>query len=166
MDVHWLRFVVPFITALIAGGFGLALVGTADVNQFRARRSRGWAVTDAVILRSTLKRHVLAGSERASQVYYEPEIHYQYQVAGRIYQGKRIFFGSAQIDPEAALSVLSKYPPGTSAVIHFNPNKPSQSVLETLAPAARSMRNLGLGSLSVGLTASLILGLIVIFSIG
>jgi hypothetical protein len=123
-------------------------------------------VTSGIILRSTLKRRVQSTPDSPLQITYEPEIHYQYTVQGRTYTGKRIFFGSAQIDPEAANTVLSRYQPGLSVFVHYNPRKPSQSVLETQAPAAHGMRNLGLGSLSVGLAASLILALMLIFSIG
>ncbi len=164
MEMHIYRLAVPLITMLVSGLFGAILVAIADVSLYRAQRSQSWPVAGAIVYQSLVEKHS-QGDPAALQVdIFEPVILYKYTLQGRQYTGKRIFFGSPTTSLPAAEETISRYLPGMPVPVHYNPRDPAQSVLEPRAPAARSMRNIGLGSLSVGVTSSVILGLVLLSS--
>ncbi len=165
MDVHLLRFAIPFITALVSGLFGLILVGMADVSNYRAKRSQRWPVTGGIVYQSDVEKHTQVDPEVLPSTPFEPVVQYRYTVDGRHYSGKRIFFGTVSTSLSAAREITSHYLPGMGIPVYYNPRNPAQSVLERRAPSARGMRTLGLGSLSIGLAASLLLGLALLSSI-
>jgi hypothetical protein len=157
METVFYRLAVPLITMLVSGLFGAILVAVADLSLYRAQRSQSWPVAGAIIYQSLVEKHTQADV-------FEPVILYKYTLQGRQYTGKRIFFGRSTTNLPAAEEILSHYLPGMPVPVHYNPRDPAQSVLEPRAPAAHSMRNIGLGSLTVGVTSSVILGLILLSS--
>jgi hypothetical protein len=163
MNVY--SFAVPLITMLVSGLFGAILVSIAEVSLYRARRSLSWPVAGAIVYQSLVEKHAQGNPATLQADVFEPVIQYKYTLQGRQYTGKRIFFGSSTTNQTAAEEILARYLPGMPVLVHYDPRDPAQSVLEPRAPAAHSMLNIGVGSLSVGVTSSVILTLVLLSSI-
>ncbi len=166
MPTNWLHLAVPLLTAVVSIGIGLLLLIAADISLMNARRSKTWPVIPGVITQSTIEKREVADEDQVTRTTFEPTIRYQYTIQDRQYIGQRVFFGLAHLDPRGAQSLTRHYLPGMGVLVHYHPSNPAQSVLETDAPTAREIRNLGLGILLVGMTAGLIFALMVLFTIG
>jgi hypothetical protein len=71
------------------------------------------------------------GSHGGGHYVYYPEVTYEYQVDGTTYTSSKInviMFGS---DISYAQGVLNRYPIGSTVDVHYNPDNPSDAVLET-----------------------------------
>lgn len=89
-----------------------------------------WPTTLGTVQNSILEtRH---SSESGSVDY--PMVRYSYQVAGQTYQGNRIAPGM-EVGGSGAGKVVARYPAGAQVMVFYNPQKPSEAVLETKAPA-------------------------------
>lgn len=53
---------------------------------------------------------------------------YEYTVNGRVFRGKRHFFGSLNSTDSA---LLDRYPVGSDVIVYYDPCKPGRSTLET-----------------------------------
>ena len=166
MEINWLHFTVPLLTAVVCIGIGLLLLVTADISLLNARRSKNWPVIPGVITQSTIEKLERGDEGEALRVTFEPTIRYQYTINDQQYIGQRVFFGFTRLDPQGAQSLIRHYAPGMGVLVHYHPRNPSQAVLETDAPTARELRNLGLVTLLVGMTSALIFWLMVLFTIG
>jgi hypothetical protein len=63
-----------------------------------------------------------------------PVVQYSYQVGGQPYQGMKIAPGP-EVGGTGAGKVVARYPAGAQVMVFYNPQKPSDAVLETKAPA-------------------------------
>jgi hypothetical protein len=63
-----------------------------------------------------------------------PVVQYSYQVSGQAYQGMKIAPGP-EVGGTGAGRVVARYPAGAQVMVFYNPQKPSDAVLETKAPA-------------------------------
>lgn len=63
-----------------------------------------------------------------------PVVHYSYQVDGQPYQGSKIAPGM-EVGGTGAGKVVARYPSGAQVMVFYNPQNPSDAVLETKAPA-------------------------------
>jgi hypothetical protein len=63
-----------------------------------------------------------------------PVVHYSYQVSGQPYQGSKIAPGM-EVGGTGAGKVVARYPSGAQVMVFYNPQNPSEAVLETKAPA-------------------------------
>jgi Protein of unknown function (DUF3592) len=63
---------------------------------------------------------------------YRPQGIYSYEVQGRRFEGKRLRFGSQPHTCRKSLvrENVARYPEGASVTVHYDPAKPSESVLE------------------------------------
>jgi hypothetical protein len=62
-----------------------------------------------------------------------PIVHYSYQVSGQSYQGMKLAPGP-EVGGSGAAKVVSKYPVGAQVMVFYNPQNPSEAVLERKAP--------------------------------
>jgi hypothetical protein len=62
-----------------------------------------------------------------------PVVHYSYQVSGQPYQGLKLAPGP-EVGGSGAGKVVSKYPVGAQVMVFYNPQNPSEAVLERKAP--------------------------------
>jgi hypothetical protein len=62
-----------------------------------------------------------------------PSVQYAYQVEGQSYQGAKLAPGP-EVGGSGAGKVVAKYPAGTQVMIFYNPQNPSETVLERKAP--------------------------------
>jgi hypothetical protein len=63
-----------------------------------------------------------------------PVVQYSYQVGGQAYQGVKIAPGP-EVGGTGAGKVVARYPAGAQVMVFYNPQNPSDAVLETKAPA-------------------------------
>jgi hypothetical protein len=63
-----------------------------------------------------------------------PVVLYSYQVGGRSYQGSLIAPG-LEVGRTGAPARLAVYPTGSQVTVYYNPNDPSDAVLETKVPS-------------------------------
>ncbi|HJR81036.1 MAG TPA: DUF3592 domain-containing protein [Anaerolineales bacterium] len=89
-----------------------------------------WPSTMGTVNTSYLERR--SSSDGGSTNY--PVVQYSYQVGGQAYQGMKIAPGP-DVGGTGAGKVVARYPAGAQVMVFYNPQKPSEAVLETKAPA-------------------------------
>lgn len=88
-----------------------------------------WSRTSGKIITSTLSQPDVPrkGDETDTTV----DIHYQYQVGGKSFEGKRIKFrGQGGMAQFAAEQLVAKYPVGAAVEVYYDPKAPTHSALE------------------------------------
>ena len=90
-----------------------------------------WPSTMGTVNASYLERRH-SSSESGSTNY--PVVQYAYQVGGQLYQGMKIAPGP-EVGGTGAGKVVERYPAGAQVMVFYNPQNPSEAVLETKAPA-------------------------------
>jgi hypothetical protein len=89
-----------------------------------------WPSTMGTVSASYLERR--SSSEGGYTNY--PVVHYSYQVGGQVYQGSKIAPGP-DVGGTGAGKVVGRYPSGAQVMVFYDPQNPSDAVLETKAPA-------------------------------
>jgi len=91
---------------------------------------RQWPSTMGAVNASYLERR--SSSEGGYTNY--PVVQYSYQVGGQAFQGAKIAPGP-EVGGTGAGKVVARYPEGAQVMVFYNPQNPSDAVLETKAPA-------------------------------
>lgn len=89
-----------------------------------------WPSTMGTVNASYLERR--SSSEGGSTDY--PVVQYSYQVGGQMHQGTKLAPGP-EVGGTGAGKVVARYPEGAQVMVFYNPNNPSDAVLERKAPA-------------------------------
>ena len=87
--------------------------------------AKGWPTVDGVITRGEVEET----SSRRS-VSYKARVWYDYQVDGVDHQGDRIRRVEMARSYDGALNRLRDFPVGSTVQVHYNPSRPSESLLE------------------------------------
>jgi len=88
-----------------------------------------WTSTMGTVMMSTIEqRH--SGNDSGYTDY--PVVQYSYQVGGQAYQGLKIAPGP-EMGGSGARGVVAKYPAGAQVMVFYNPQNPSEAVLEKKA---------------------------------
>ena len=90
-----------------------------------------WPSTMGTVHASYLERRS-SSSDSGSTNY--PVVQYSYQVSGQAYQGTKLAPGP-EVGGTGAGKVVARYPAGAQVMVFYNPQNPSDAVLETKAPA-------------------------------
>lgn len=89
-----------------------------------------WPSTMGTVLASTIEwRH---SSDSGSTAY--PVVQYSYQVNGQAYQSYKLAPGP-EVGGTGANKVVARYPAGAQVMVFYDPQNPSDAVLERKAPA-------------------------------
>ena len=88
-----------------------------------------WPSTMGTVMMSRLERR---SSSDGSTDY--PVVQYYYQVGGQSYQSYKLAPGP-EIGGTGAGKVVARYPAGAQVMVFYNPQNPSDAVLERKAPA-------------------------------
>lgn len=115
-----------------AVGVGLLVAGLRDV--LRAARTRRWPTAPGTIVSAEELQHTREmppESGGGTRIHYEARIHYEYSV-GRVHIGSTVVrLGPTESSNEAqAQSTLARYLPGQQVRVSYNPQDPTDSVLE------------------------------------
>jgi uncharacterized protein DUF3592 len=113
-----------FSTLLVDG----ILLGLIFVTRRKVVQASTWSFTMGTVISSTLERR--SSEDRYS---YYPVVNYSYQVMGQPYQGNRIMPGPA-VGGSGAQKVVARYPAGAQVMVYYDPNRPSEAVLERSLP--------------------------------
>jgi hypothetical protein len=88
-----------------------------------------WPATMGNVIMSTIERR---SSDDGYTNY--PVVQYSYQVGGQTYQSNKLAPGP-EVGGTGAGKVIAKYPAGAHVMVFYNPQNPSEAVLERKAPA-------------------------------
>ncbi|TVQ59318.1 MAG: DUF3592 domain-containing protein [Phycisphaerales bacterium] len=106
---------------------GVAIVAIAIVNHFTAERTSAWPSTEARVIHA----EVLSDTARRGGASYEPRVRYEYVVNGERHVGTRFSMATpTSRSRETIESMLGEYPEGSTVLAHYNPDDPSESVLD------------------------------------
>lgn len=89
-----------------------------------------WPSTMGAVNASYLERR--SSSEGGSTNY--PVVQYSYQIGGQTYQSTKLAPGP-EVGGTGAGKVVARYPEGAQVMVFYNPQNPSDAVLERKAPA-------------------------------
>lgn len=108
-------------------GSGVVAVLFPLVTWSRVRASRRWPSVQGRILQSTLDRHSRSGSGYS----YTPRIRYAYVVDRQEYESSQInFWGVVGGSEWIARRTTARYPEGARVPVYYNPEGPSEAVLD------------------------------------
>src|SRR5688500_2093887 len=122
LTVGIISFVLLILNAIFLGIIFFMRRKMAAVSQ--------WPSTMGTVLMSTLERRY--SSDSGSTDY--PVVQYSYQVSGQTYQSTKLAPGP-EVGGTGAGKVVARYPAGAQVMVFYNPENPSDAVLERKAPA-------------------------------
>jgi hypothetical protein len=100
----------------------------------RARRSVTWPTAEAVVVRSEVVTDTTTsgtgGSVGRTMTTYDPEVSFEYEVAGRRYRSSRIIFVDINYRYDDAKATVDRYHVGSRVAARYDPRNPKVAVLE------------------------------------
>ena len=105
----------------------LAVIFSAQKDASAAKK---WPTTVGTVLMSTLESRLTNNGRHAQY----PVVFYSYQAGGRSYESNRIAPGP-EVGGTGAPKRLAAYQTGSQVTVYYNPNNPSDAVLETKVPS-------------------------------
>jgi hypothetical protein len=133
----------PVLFAVLCGGFfwiitlagGVGLVLFSARSKKKAGLSLQWPSVRGTITTSEVRTGSSSDEDGNTSYSYYPQVKYTYAVAGKAYAGKQISFGGTQgyNSPNPVQPILARYPLNTTVPVYYNPEKPSEAVLERIA---------------------------------
>jgi len=125
--------------AFLPGMGFFALAGVMLLALLRAARRQAaaaskWPVTTGRIVSSTVEHYrTRVGGARSGTLttFYEPVVEYSYRVNGREYHSSQLSFGGRVAGSEQlAQAKAAQYPAGTEVSVHYDPDNPTNAVLD------------------------------------
>ena len=135
---------------------GIGLVAFMRRRHALVRASRAWPVVPGTVLESEVRRY--GHSVETGRRYY-PAVRYRYEVEGRSYVGKRLYFDEmAWSSRSSAARLAHKHPPGATVTVRYDPDDPARALLEPGLSGAGNYGVLGCALVLVGLFFVVYLG--------
>ncbi|HPS42707.1 MAG TPA: DUF3592 domain-containing protein [Anaerolineaceae bacterium] len=141
--VIWIVAVIPILV-------GLVMLLNSLSNSRKAKAAESWPIAPGTIVRSGVKEYTTRSNGITTHSY-EPVVFYQYNLMGKLYEGKQLAIGSTRVKESEAQAITDKYLAGTPVNVHYNPNKPEESVLEVVSRSSKAFLILGLIFIGLGL---------------
>lgn len=153
---------VFFLAAL---GAGVALLVSSERSKKKAGLSQNWPAVPGIVIVSEVRESHSTDEDGHTSTSYYPHVEYSYTANGISYTGKQISFGGVlgRSNPSAAQDVVARYPLNAPVTVYYNPEKPSEAVLErALSGGGKAAKIIGiiLIVLSVIIACPLLVGLI------
>jgi hypothetical protein len=124
-------FTTNHIIVLVLAGLGVVLFAVYIRNLARVRASGSWPAVQGTVTESWIEEDATTEEDGTISRRYAPKVSYRYTVMGMEYQGDRIAFGPGTSGSRSsAEKVLARYPKGGAALVYYNPEKPTDAVLE------------------------------------
>ncbi len=98
---------------------------------YKSKISESWNQTTGKVIKSQLD---ISGSGGEDSITYKPVVEYQYEVEQKLYNSKRLYFGSnisSSFKKRKSTKLVQKYSTGTEIIIYYNQSNPKESVIET-----------------------------------
>lgn len=138
---------VPFYFSIICGGFffmillvlGGGLIYYSFRSQKKADQSHGWPSTNGKVIVSETRESKSTNEDGRTKISYYPHVEYTYEVQGQVFTSKQISFGGVLgfNDPAKVQATLEHYPVGSIVLTFYNPEKPTEAVLEKTSGGAK-----------------------------
>lgn len=129
MDINNEALLTIGIIGCVFGILNVIFLAIIFVTRRKMAAVQTWSSTMGTVLASYLeRRHSNDGSTNY------PVVQYSYQVGGQSYQGAKIAPGM-EVGGTGAGKVVNRYPEGAQVMVFYDPNNPSDAVLEKNAPA-------------------------------
>ena len=155
---------VPLIFALVCGGFfalvslggGAGLLIWGQRSRRKAQASQSWPSISGEIVQAEVRTSTTHDDEGNVEYSYYPSVTYAYSVEGKPYSSSQIAFGGTigYNQRAKAEAKLNDYPVGKPVTVYYNPEKPSEAVLERQASGARWLSVIGGILMTIGLCIS------------
>ncbi len=150
-----------FFLFVLAAGVGLLIFGSRSKK--KSDLSQGWPSVTGKVLASSV-RESRSNEDNGVKVAYYPDVAFQYEVAGKDYSSKNRSFGAVTPlkSQEAVLRILEQYPVDSTLLVYYDPQNPTQAVIERAADGIKWVLVLGIlalivaGCTGLGLLVSLI----------
>lgn len=116
--------------SLMLGSLGVYLIIHSQRSKRKASLSQSWPVVKGIISETSISTQ-----EHDDTLRYVPNVRYPYEVDGKLYEGKRITFGSGVefASQGKAAEYLAEYPVEAEVSVFYNPDKPGEAVLRQVA---------------------------------
>jgi len=133
----------PFLLVLLLIVSGLYLIWTGVSGMIFSQTAKSWpTVQGTVHVKNVWTRHGRHGFKD-----YIPVVRYYYELNGAAYTSEKITHESMSASTKAdAMKMLSPYFVGMPTTVHYNPQNPSDAVLQIDHPS-RGLLKVGLGML-------------------
>jgi hypothetical protein len=146
---------MKFFALLILAAFAGLLAFATIYKYFEVRIASRWpSVPGRVVSSKTVQRKAgaIGHEEKDAELRNFAEVVYEYVVQGQSYRADRVSIGE-DLGNYRVEETLAKYPAGAHVMVHYNPTKPSEAVLERELPdsAFRFMFLLIAGLVGIGL---------------
>ena len=148
-----MSFNIAWIFGLVFLLLGLVFLIVGLVATKRAQTAQLWPSIPGTVDRTDVVQHEDSDSDGFTSVTYEPVVEYSYSVMGQPFTGKRIAFGTNRYDYKKAQEIVTRYPAGSRVNVYYNPDKPKDAVLETVAAGGRLLTILGAVMSVIGVVA-------------
>jgi len=146
---------------LILLGLGIYLIAFSLRNKKKAEDSQNWPGTNGTVTLAEVKQSISRDEDGHESVSFYPHVEFTYQISGQTFSGKRISFGGilSQKNQAAVQQSLTHYAPGSLVSVFYDPQNPSEAVLERKAGGFKG--GLAIGIICVVLAACIACGILV-----
>lgn len=127
----WAAYFI-IIAGLIFLGFGIGMLIKLAQNYQKLQRSKHWLSTKGVITSSDLDAQLSTDDEGFQTTTYLAKINFAYEINGINHESDRINFdyGMRTSNLRKQQTILEQYPVNSEVTVYYDPDDPSQSVLE------------------------------------
>ncbi|MBA3073552.1 MAG: DUF3592 domain-containing protein [Anaerolineae bacterium] len=130
--------------------FGIVLLIVWITSKKKAEASQKWPTVPGLILSSRVDIHTSTDSDGNTSTSYKPVVIYSYSIMGHDYTANRIAFGANAFSRKKSDSIIARYPANQQVIVHYNPEKLEDAVLETQAQGGILSLILGCFLIGVG----------------
>ena len=119
---------MDYVIPIAFGLFAALSISYGVYSLVRAWQSTHWPRTMGTIATSEVEQY----RDSKQTLMYRPSVSYRYSVSGKEHVSYRLSFGGEMGTnwPEPAEKTVALYPVGTTVTVHYDPGKPSESVLK------------------------------------
>ena len=114
---------------------GVSLVLINFFARKKAQESIGWPATNGEITHAGVRRESSVDADGDTSYSYYPDVQYRFRAAGQEFVGDKITFGmrTGYGRSSKAQEIANRYPVGSRVQVYYNPQKPSEAVLDRSA---------------------------------
>jgi hypothetical protein len=126
------------ITTVVFIALALFFLWRALAGRRRVREAMNWQQTTGTVLSSEVEtRRSRSGQSGYSTSYY-PRVVYEYEVMGQRYRSNQFNLGEVGLGfYNRVAAKVAEYPQGKMIDVYYNPNNPSEAVLERTSPRSK-----------------------------
>jgi len=128
--------------------FGIVLLIVWISSKKKAEASQKWPTVSGLILSTHVDIHTSTDSDGSTSTSYKPVVNYSYSIMGQEYTANRIAFGANAFSRKKCDSIIARYLTNQQVIVHYNPEKLEDAVLETQAQGG--ILSLILGCILIG----------------